>query len=503
MAALGALSVTGFAPLFWLPVYIICVSALVLALEQARRGPRPVRSAAWRGFAFGFGQFLAGTFWVANAFLVSAADHAWLIWAPILLLPAGLALFPAAAAAAYALLPARRLDAALRFASVFFLAELARASILSGFPWNLPGHVWPAGGAVSQTAALIGATGLGFFTLYLAAAPAVFVRPGALARRAAPLALSIGVFAGAAVFGAVRLGAAETGLTDTRVRLVVIDLPQAEKRYENRAAILQRYLAQTSRPGLETIDAVVWPEGAVPALFLREPELLAATAQVLGGEASLLTGTTRWEPDGSRDRYFNSLAALRFTPDGPRLLGLYDKSKLVPFGETNPFRGLTERAGFDTLAALAPGYDAGPGPEIMSVPGLPPFVPLICYEVIFPRFAPEENSPQSSFLLNVTNDSWFGHSSGPQQHFNQAAYRAIESGHPLLRAASAGVSGQIDPYGRRVDAAPLQDDWSLDVQLLESVKKPLYSQLGIWSWAAAIFIFFSVAAGLRYVLQRS
>jgi len=501
-AALGALSVTGFAPLFWLPVYVACLSGLVLMLEQARRFPRPVRAAAWRGFAFGFGQFLAGTFWVANAFLVNAQDYAWLLWMPLVLMPAGLALFPAAAAALFAVAPVRLGDAALRFALAFFLAELARSTVLSGFPWNLPGHVWPAGGAVSQSAALIGATGLSFFTLHLAAAPAALAGTGALSARLAPVALAAMVFSLAGVFGVARLPAEPVAETETRLRLVVLDLPQAEKRYENRDAILQRYLSLTAAPGLSEVDAVIWPEGAIPALLLREPGLLAEIAPVLQGGPPLLTGVTRLERQAARDQYFNSLAALGFTPEGPRLLGVYDKARLVPFGETNPFRGLTERLGFDTLAQLASGYDAGPGAAALQVGGVPPFAPLICYEVIFPRFASGLSEPEPVFLLNISNDSWFGHSSGPRQHYNQAAYRAIESGLPLIRAASSGVSGQADPYGRIKYEIPLKDDYRLDVQLLESTKKPAYSQYGVWCWGLAILIFVLSAASLRYVIPR-
>lgn len=492
-AGLGAFSVLGFAPFHLFAAYAAAISALFLLLEAALRGQRPVRAAASRGFAFGFGQFLAGTFWTANAFLVSAQDHAWLIWAPLILLPAGLALFPAAAAAAFAARPRRFIEPASGFALCFFLAELARASILSGFPWNLPAHVWAAGGPVSQTAALIGATGLGFFTLYAAAAPAALASGRTRRARWSPVTAAAALLVAANLYGAVRLGSAEAPETGARLRIVTLDQPQAEKTYDAREDILERYLGHTSGPGLDAVDAVIWPEGAVPALFLREPALIARTAEVLRDGPLLVTGTNRVEFDEDGDPvYFNSLAALRFTGEGPRLAGVYDKARLVPFGETNPAASITRILGFSTLARFGSGFAPGPGPQTLALDGAPPFQPLICYEVIYPRFAPSSGG-RPEFLLNISNDSWFGHSSGPLQHFNQARFRAIETGLPLIRAAASGVSGQVDPYGRGVRTTPLSHEGGLDVQLLESVLEPIYAKYGVWCWFSTVLLFFAVS----------
>ncbi len=492
-AGLGAFSVLGFAPFHVFPAYVAALSALYLLLDRAQRAERPARASAWRGFAFGFGQFLAGTFWTANAFLVSAQDHAWLIWAPLILLPAGLALFPAAAAAAFSALPRRIIEPVSGFALCFFLAELLRASILSGFPWNLPAHVWPAGGPVSQSAALIGATGLGFFTLYVAAAPAALAAARTPRARWAPVVLAAGLLIAANVYGGARLGAAETAQTDVRLRIVTLNQPQAEKTYEARAEILERYLGHTSAPGLDMVDTVIWPEGAIPALFLREPALIARTAELLRGGPLLITGTNRaeFDPDGE-PVYFNSLAALSFAAEGPQLAGVYDKARLVPFGETNPAAVITEILGFSTLARFDSGFAAGPGARTLALAGLPAFQPLICYEVIYPRFA-RSGDDRPAFLLNISNDSWFGHSSGPLQHFNQARFRAIETGLPLVRAAASGISGQVDPYGRSVRTTRLSHEGGLDVQLLETVLEPIYAKYGVWCWFSAVLLFFAVS----------
>lgn len=486
---LGAFGVLGHAPVFFQPAFMLALVVLVWALDDARRLRRPARAGFARAWSFAAGQFLAGTFWVANAFLVSAEDHAWLIWAPLTLLPGGLALFWGVAGAAYVRFAPRGPQRTAIFAACFLAVELLRSHILSGFPWNLPGHVFPGGGEISQIASVIGASGLSALVLYAFAAPAALAGPGRPRSRVTPLAIGLVLVASAWGFGALRLAGAETEAGGERVRVVQLFLPQQDKRYARRHEILDQYLALTNAPGLEDVDAVIWPEGAIPAFLLNSPDLLAAIHATLPEDGLLITGTPRAEFDagGEPSAYFNALAALRAGPERLYLEATYDKARLVPFGEGNPLRPLTRLIGFETLNQYAPSYDAGIGARTLDVEGLSPFAPLICYEVIYSRFAPR-GSDRPDWLLNISNDSWYGNSAGPQQHLNQARYRSIEEGLPLVRAASAGISGLINPYGIGIHLLPIDATQAIDIDLPRRLDETVFARYGSIPWMIVFII---------------
>ncbi len=497
MAGLGAISALAHAPSHFQPALILGLVILVLTLDDARATGAPLKAGFARAWAFGFGQFLAGTFWVANAFLVSAQDHAWLIWAPLTLLPGGLALFWGLAGAVYARLKVRGPARIATFAVIFLTVEALRSVVLSGFPWNLPGHVFEAGAPVSQIASLIGALGLSALTLYAFAAPAALFGRGAAVIRAYPLMLAVLALGAAWVWGAARLADAEVRPVDVQLRIVQLDRDQTQLRPEARFEILEEYLALTIQPGLTEADLVIWPEGSVPAYLLNEPALLERIHDALPTGARLVAGAPHvvWGPDGVPQSFHNALHALRVTADALVVEARYDKAKLVPFGEANTLAALTRPFGLETLSQYGIGFDPGPGAQTLTLGDLPSFAPLICYEVIYPRYTLRENN-RPAWLLNISNDSWYGHSAGPAQLLNQAAYRSIEDGLPLVRSATAGMSGLIDPYGRVVHIASVDESQVLDLALLASLDEPFYGRHGDGPWLIA----FAILIGLARIL---
>jgi apolipoprotein N-acyltransferase len=247
-------------------------------------------------------------------------------------------------------------------------------------------------------------------------------------------------------------------------------------------AFYERHLALTAAPADPPPDVTIWSETAVPFVLGHAPELLAESATAVGPRGRLILGIRRVEqaPDG--DRWFNSLAVLE--RDGSAA-AVYDKHHLVPFGEYIPFAGAVARLGLPALTTLTRGgFTAGTGPHLVTVPGLPPFLPLICYEAIFPDGlrAPEG---RAEWLVQVTNDAWFGEASGPWQHFAQARVRAIEQGLPLARAANTGVSAMIDPYGRVVGSLGLGEAGYLDAVLPGPLPATFYARYGdLWALTA-------------------
>ena len=468
-------------------------------------GPRPRRSAFFRGWLAGVGYFAVGVWWITEAFLVDAAAHGWMAPFALLLMAGGLALFWGLAALAYRLADVRGPARMLVFAGALALLEWVRSHIFTGFPWNLPGESWPAGGAVSQFASVIGPYGLSWLTVALAASFALVLDAGSPRRRFAGPALAILALAGMVAFGMTRLAGAPPARADAPlVRIVQADIDQKDKwKPENLDAIVDSYVELSGgRPGDPVPQIIVWPEGALPAVIddLLAPgsPYLGRFAQAVAPGQTLLLGANRvqFDAQGQAD-YFNSLVALRGLPGGLKVTGVYDKHRLVPFGEFLPFGDLATKLGIRSLVHMPEDFTAGPPPKPISPQGLPPLQPLICYEALFPRFAEaawKEGRPK--WLLNVSNDAWFGATSGPWQHLNIASYRAIETGLPIIRATPTGVSAVIDSLGRPQATLGLGETGVIDARLPSARGRTAYGRFGETGFAIMLLVSLAII-GLR------
>lgn len=465
---LGLLAALALPPVHAVPVLLLAFPGLLALLGAAPSWKR----AAALGFAWGWGHHLGGIYWVTHAILVDVETWWWLVplAAPGLALPlAAFAVPPALVAWA---LPAGwpRL---LGFAGAWVAAELARGVLFTGFPWNLMGSVWAFAALPLQGAAVVGVHGLSLATVLLACLPVL--------GRWRPLAggaLALLVLAG---FGAWRLAGEVPAPPGLRLVLVQGNIEQTLKwQPEERLAIFRRYLEMTAEAGQAAAEgappgtriAVIWPETASPFLLAQDPEARRLAAAALPEGAVLLAGTVRADlgPDGALREVFNSLVAL----DGQgEVAALYDKAHLVPFGEYMPLAGLVPVR----LAAGGMDFSAGPGPVALAPPGLPPFGALICYEVIFP--AAVTPTPRPEWLVNITNDAWFGHSSGPWQHLATARLRAVEEGLPVARAAQTGISGVFDAHGRLIAMLPLGTAGTLTAELPGAAPPPPFARLGL------------------------
>ncbi len=457
-----------------------------LLMWLAERSGRP-GGALWVGWLAGFGYFGVGCWWVAEAFLVNPAQ-AWMAPFAASLLPAGLGLFWGATALAYRLLRPWGVLRFLTFAAVFCLFEWLRGHILTGFPWNPAGASWRAGSAASQFASMAGVYGLSFVTVAAVSALGVLIGPGSVKARGGVAAAGVTTILVLVIGGAVRLSQAQPGETDTIVRIVQADVPQESKWSPDAfQGIVDRYVNLTARPGARTPDVIIWPEGALPAsageVFADGSPVAAAIARAVQPGQTLLIGLSRGEaapeaPGGAR--YFNSLFALH-DEGGPglRIAAVYDKHRLVPFGEYLPLGPLMTGVGLRSLVHVPADFSSGPRPAPIVVPGAPPVQPLICYESLFPGFTPG-GAARPGWIVNVSNDAWFGATSGPLQHLNLASYRAIETGLPVVRATPTGVSALIDPWGRIVDGQRLDAGESgvIDAALPGPAPATLYGRWG-------------------------
>lgn len=483
-ALLGVVAAGALPPLYLLPLLLPAFTGALWLLRGAVSG----RQAALTGWAFGTGYFAAGLYWVGIAFLVDAARFGWAMPFAVGGLAAGLALFPALA---FWLtdLARRRFDLdgmalVLALAAAWLLGEGLRAWIFTGFPWNLVGTVWAFSAAALQPAALGGVWLLSLLTVAAAAAPAALTAPARHRGRALAAAMIVLLLPLAGWgLGSLRLAAAPAvdsaanrAQPEVRLRLVQPSIPQALKwRSDQRAAHLRLQADLSMAPGHDDRTLVIWPETAVPYLLAAEPRLLQELATLVPSGGYLIAGAPRVDPQDPQGEIWNSLHAL--DAQG-RIAATYDKVHLVPFGEYTPLRQVL---GLAKLTAGSRDFSAGPGPVSLELPGLPPFSPLICYEVIFPGAVtpPAGQGPRPRWLLNLTNDAWFGESSGPYQHFAASRIRAVEEGLPLVRAANNGISAVIDSYGRIIYRSKLNDREIIDAYLpLDAERLTPYSYAG-------------------------
>ncbi|MCI5109782.1 MAG: apolipoprotein N-acyltransferase [Marivita sp.] len=465
---LGGVFALGQAPfdLWWIAAPAL-VAILVLVLRDTRAG-----SAAWTGWLFGVGYFALSMHWIVEPFAVDAAATGWMAPFALVGLASGLALLWASAFWAGRRMSPGPFGIALCWAAI----ELARAYILTGFPWGLVGYVW-AQTPVAQWHAIIGPHGVTLVTLLLAASAA-----WAISARSFPVLFVTGLVSFNGFIGGMFLYPGSLDRTGFTVRLIQPNAPQHQKWDRDYIPLFFNrqvdFTAQLPKP-----DLIVWPETAVPNLLENAGPALDVIAEAAAGTPVVL-GIQR-EEDG---RYYNSLITL---DSAGQVSDLYDKHHLVPFGEYMPAASFFARFNILGLAARAEsGYSSGPGPALIDLGPLGTALPLICYEAVFPQDV--NGAPQRpAMLLQITNDAWFGVNAGPQQHLTQARLRAIEQRLPMVRVANTGISAMIDPAGTIVEALPLGRAGFLDVPLPPPLKPLLYSRTGDWLALCALIVAFA------------
>ncbi|KQT64316.1 MULTISPECIES: apolipoprotein N-acyltransferase [unclassified Aureimonas] len=510
----GAVLVLGLPP-FNLPLAgFVGFPILVLLLDGAAGVPghgviRRLGPAFRIGWFFGFGYFVAGLWWLGAAMLVDGDEFIWALPFAVLGLPAILALFFAAAAAAARLLWSEGTGRILALAASFALFEVLRGRLFTGFSWNEIGIIAAPVPLLMQSLAEVGLHGLTLAAVYVFAAPALLLDP-----RPRPAGLAVaGLLVLAHVgYGLVRLAAAEPGDAGVALRIVQPNILQSQKWDAAEAErIFDRLIELTGQrpappdgapanPDAKTI--VLWPESSLPFLLTERPDALARIAEVLQPNELLLAGAVRVEPAGESQepRYYNSVLAI----DGEgQILDAADKVHLVPFGEYLPFQETLEASGIRQLTDLPGGFSAGARPRALEIVGWPVVLPLICYEIIFQDEVDRSLVARAGAIVNVTNDAWYGRTPGPYQHLRQAELTAVALGLPLVRAANTGISVVTDAYGRTREALALGSTGIVTSEL--TVRSPsthfaIYENRPFWiGWAAVLM----VCVGLRWFEWRN
>lgn len=471
---LGATSTLAFAPLYLLPLLIPGLTVLLWCIVTSTSW----RSALAAGWWFGFGHFTTGIYWIAIALLTDPDQYAWLIPFAVFGIAAALAVYIALAALATYLMPLQGMTRKMiGFSLSWVIAEMLRTYLFTGFPWNLLGYVWTCSLPMMQLAALTGIWGLSLITVIAASVPATLIawdHNTATKVSFRPLAAVFLIVTMMGIGGFLRLPAPGTYLpTETTLRIIQANISQDHKwKPELRFNTLQRHLNLSRSSSLSHAQLVIWPESAVPYSLAPDADLIRLLKQAIPADGLLLTGALRELGDKETYQLWNSLFAIR--ADGI-IADIYDKVHLVPFGEYIPFHNLLPVTKI-TYGVID--FSAGKAPKTLSLGGTIPSVgPLICYEAIFPtNIIDKPNRP--GWLLNITNDAWFGMSSAPYQHLQMARMRTVEQGIPLVRAANTGISAIIDAYGHINEMLPLGEAGVLEGKLPSAVSPTFYHYYG-------------------------
>lgn len=479
----GGLCSGAFAPFYVWPLFCFGVTAFLLFLDKATS----LKQAFWIGWWWGWGFFTTSLYWISFSLGVELQKFFWLLPFSIVGLPAFLALFMGFLAVLVVLGSDKGVVRWIVFAAIWSVMEWLRGHILTGFPWNLAAYMWAEAPFLRQAVSGIGPYGLGFLTLLWLSTPYLFVRENALTpeRKAASIfllfSLSITWLSGKISIEAFPL----QDVPHLWMRVVQPNVPQKEKwkasrRYEQLQDLVHLSLQPSSKP----LTHIIWPEAAIP-FFLDPKKGLEGMLPLVSSQGALLVGAPRRsEASSEKVEVWNSLWIL--TPSGA-ISSIYDKNHLVPFGEYVPLHSfldlLINPSWTQKITAGEIDFSAGLGPQTLNVPGAPPVSPLICYEAIFPTQVAVHTQPRPEWLLNLTNDAWFGDSTGPYQHLDSARFRAIEEGLPLVRAANTGVSAIIDAHGTILQYLPLNQKGVLDFVLPQALSPTLYSQWGdVFFW---------------------
>ena len=476
-------------PIGLMVVQLPAISLLVIVLQRAK--------SPWGGFgicwAYAFGFHLFGLSWVGEAFLVDAATFAWMRPFAVSGLPAGLALLTGLCGMAFVWIRRRRPGGPVRdvllFAALFMATEWLRGNILTGFPWNLPIHSWNLADAVLQGTAWIGPYGVSLVLVLAAGALVPLIMPGKWVPRIAGSLVLLLPLVAIAIAGTIRLAAAPAEMPTVpgiTLRLVQPSIPQRDKwRPDLRAAHFEKHIELSQGAAAAGVTHIIWPEAATSFLLAETPQALDRIGQITPAGGATILGTPRRAPVPGMDglQFTNSVVVV--SPAG-KITAAYDKHHLVPFGEYVPLRDWLP------IDRLAPGHGSfheGTGPQTLAVPGAPPFSPMICYEAIFPGQVTDA-ALRPGWLLNLTNDAWFGTSAGPHQHLAIARLRSIEEGLPLIRVASTGITAVIDPYGRIRERLEIGREGFIDVKLPIALPAENNTiQYNLWFCLLACFTF--------------
>ena len=484
---LGMLTAAALPPLNSLPITIIGITAFFFFYLRS-----PTKSLALYSYCFFTGYFIIGLYWIGNALLVEGNEFKWAWPLAVLGLPLALSLFYAAAGyITQRITPDNAIyTRILTLANTIALAELLRSILFTGFPWNLLGTAWSDFLPLIQISNIIGLLGMTWLMLMLCALLAIMFHKN---NKTAYLRVGLGVLTIFLLNTAYGLYSINTkhNAGDTPMHVITIqpNIAQNEKWDPNLLTQNINKLIKTSEQALKELPELdktpvllIWPETALSYAIIENTDFFA---QIMGRfshyterKITLLTGALTRSHVKKNSSYEYQNAVLMVDANG-QIINQYNKSHLVPFGEYIPFQ---QYIPLETVTGFS-GFAKGNGPEFMPLNQDIKILPKICYEIIFPHEfkTATRGTNAANAIVHITNDAWYGESSGPIQHQNLAIFRAAENNSHVFRSANKGVSAVIDSTGKPLNSTPINSRSYTSVKiLLDKSNASLYILVGIW-----------------------
>ncbi len=524
----GAVSTLAMAPVSFWPVLFFTLPVLIWLIDiaqghEATNTPSEAHSVyavitrlALTGWAFGFGYFFVSLYWIGSSFLVEFDKFGWALPFAVTLLPAGLAMFYAAGFALTYPLWTKGPSRIFTFSLAIFIVDWLRGHILTGFPWNLIGHSLTGQLEFMQNIPLFGIYGLSALAAFIFASPATLLnlksdKPAEKFINSTPVLLSLLLLAGLWSYGVWRLN--QLGPTSFRnhVELVIVqpNIAQRDKISTNgRIASLKKTIQLTEKlPPLDKSKhqqrLIIWPETAIAFALNKSPEILKRLEQLIEPDTTLITGAFQLKTGDHKAanpaeiKIYNSLFVINHQG---KITARFDKHHLVPFGEYLPFPKLFRAIGLKALAEERGGFAIGPEAAPVELTTDLSFWPSICYEAIFP-LSSSIRSSGATWLLNISNDAWFGQTVGPYQHAHHVRLRAVETGLPMVRVVNGGISVIYDGAGRETQKTKLNTIQVLSAKLPETEQLPatiMQAEIFALTILGFIFVLFNVGQWLIY-----
>lgn len=486
---MGGILAAAFAPVFFAPALL----TLAILAHKIKLAPS-WKAAASYGFWFGFGFFTCGLYWMAIGVSVYADEFWWAIPFALFGLPLVLAIFISTGSA----LAWRWRESnhyILAFSSIWVFLEWVRSWIFTGLPWNLLGYSLAFSEELIQLGSLVGIYGMSFLVIYISAGAIDLTNDR---KRNSYFVFSLTIVVGALIFGDWRLKQYPTSFSDIKIRIVQPNIPQSDKWdidtfWEHLGSHVELSRINT---GFNP-DIILWSEAAVTIPYHVPVIKKHLRSALVSPDSILITGGVIDKKTEDGHETYSSMYAMNGLGD---ILFEYYKAHLVPFGEYIPLGSILP------IKKLTPGledYTEGERGKTatLKLPAHPKRVleikPLICYEAIF---SDEARASETDIIINVTNDTWYGKSSGPYQHFQMARMRAVENGVPLVRGANSGISAIIDPLGRIISETRLGHRTVLDGLLPKKINQPpLYSIF----YNSGLAIVFTLIHLVRKILDKN
>jgi apolipoprotein N-acyltransferase len=472
----GCLFTFAFSPFDCWPIVFVVIGYVFFLLNMAKNK----KQAFWLGFSFAFAFFVSSIYWISASLLVDAKQFAWLIPFAITLIPALLSVYYGLSFMVFFILnnkiSCNIWQKTLLFSVLWLASELLRATLFSGFAWNLLGYVSLSMPYIAQTADIWGVYGLTFILCFCSISFWVIFTKHKNKDHWQYLCVVVFILTTCLLYSYLRLNQAmPKNNTIWQFRLIQANIPQSEKwEEEDKIKNLDKHIKLSKNNN--HLDAVIWPETAFPFLVssLNKEQLQKTLTGAIPPQGSLISGLVYVDYQNSDLQIFNSAFNL-----DQHTTQLYHKHHLVPFGEYVPlqkyFNFLLLSEELQKITGDAMSFSEGIGPQTLFGKNFS-FAPLICYEVVFStKIIDKNNNPD--ILINLTNDAWFGNTIGPYQHLAHAKMRAIEYRKPMLRVAGTGISAHINEYGKILNQIPLNKEGFLDVKVQKSELNSLYAKI--------------------------